>query len=238
MPTNTTPTRFGASALAAAVTALVLAFAGLTVAAPASAHDEFISSDPAADAALEELPAQLTLTFSGALAADPGATELQVTDAGGTSLTDGDPVVEGTTVTQALTGAASGVVTVLWKVVSSDGHPISGEFDFTVTAPPAPTPTPSASPTASASASPTAEPTPTPTETPVSAASDSTLADVWPWIVGGVLVAGVGGAVVYLLASRARRKRDEEALRASAAHAAAGGPASAADPHSPPSPDR
>ena len=56
------------------------------------------------------------------------------------------PLVEGTVVTQPLSGAASGLVTVLWKVVSSDGHPISGEFGFTVTAPPTPTPTATATP--------------------------------------------------------------------------------------------
>ena len=81
---------------------------GLLVASPASAHDELVSSDPAADSSLDALPAQLTLTFSGELATDPGATELQVTDAAGTSLADGDRVVEGTVVTQPLTGAASG----------------------------------------------------------------------------------------------------------------------------------
>ncbi|MGZ8804730.1 MAG: copper resistance CopC family protein [Microbacterium sp.] len=206
MPDNTTPMPRGGRALAAAVTALLLAFAGLTVATPASAHDELTSSDPAADAALEALPAQLTLTFSGELTAEPGATQLQVTDAGDTTLADGDPVVEGTTVTQPLTGAASGVVTVLWKVVSSDGHPISGEFGFTVAAPPTatPTPTPTATPPMSPTASPTAEPTPPPTETPTPAADT---AAVVPWILLGVLAVAVVGAVTYLLVSRSRRQK-------------------------------
>lgn len=227
--------------LAAAAAALVLITGGLLAAAPASAHDELVSTDPAADSTLDELPTELTLTFSGELSTDAGATAMQVTDAGGASLADGEPVVQGTTVTLALAGAASGTVTVLWKVVSSDGHPISGEYGFTVTAaPPTPTPTetatPSPTPTATPDDSPTAEPTETPTVAPVPADSSNA---ALPWIIGGLLlVAAVGGAVTYLLVSRARRLRDEEALRAAAAQAASGGAAGGSAAHSGPPADR
>ena len=235
MPTTTTPRPF-ARALAAAAAALLLTTAGLLVASPASAHDELTSTDPAADTSVETLPEQLTLTFSGELAADPGATELQVTDAEGTSLADGEPLVAGTVVTQPLAGAASGPITVLWKVVSSDGHPISGEFGFTVTAPPTPTPTPTPTASATPSDTPTAEPTATPTVAPVPADSGNA---ALPWVIGGLLLlAAVGGAVIYLLASRARRLRDQEALRASAAQRASGGPADGSTPRSQPPADR
>lgn len=236
MPTNTIRPRLLPRILASAAAALLLAAGGLVIAAPASAHDELTATDPAADSSVEALPAQLTLTFSGELAAEPGATELLVTDAAGTSLADGDPVVEGTNVTQALAGAASGAVTVLWKVVSSDGHPISGEFGFTVTAPPTPTPTPTPTSSATPSDTPTVEPTPTPTVAPVPADSGSA---ALPWVIGGLLLlAAVGGAVTYLLVSRARRLRDEEALRASAAERAAGAPVDGATPRSGPPADR
>ena len=212
MPTNTAPPRSFRRAITAAAAALLLAAGGLLVASPASAHDELVSTDPAADTSLEALPAQLTLTFSGELATDPGATELQVTDASGAVLSDGDSVVEGTVVTQPLSGAASGLVTVLWKVVSSDGHPISGDFAFTVTAPPTPTPTATAGPSEEPTAEPTEEPTAEPTEAPVPVDSSN---PALPWIIGGLLLlALVGGAVAYLLVSRARRVRAEEALRA------------------------
>jgi len=214
MPTNTAPPRSFGRVLAAALAALLLSAGGLLVASPASAHDELISTDPAAGTAIDALPAQLTLTFSGELTTDPGATELHVTDAAGTSLADGDPLVEDTVVTQPLSGAASGIITVLWKVVSSDGHPISGELAFTVTAPPAPTPTETASPSPSESpsAEPSAEPTPAPSETPAAGdASDAGAA--LPWIIGGILVAAIGGAVLYLLVSRVRRLGAERDLR-------------------------
>lgn len=217
--------------LAAAALALLLTLISLLWASPAHAHDELVSTDPAADSSVAALPAQLTLTFSGELATDPGATELAVTDASGASLADGDPVVSGTVVTQPLTGAASGTVTVLWKVVSSDGHPISGEHAFTVTAP--------ASPTASPTAEPTAEPTEIATPEPVVTATpvqdDSSFGDVWPWVIGGLLVAAIGGAVLYLLVSRARRQKELERARADAL---AGGPSSPPAPPAQPPVDR
>ncbi len=240
MPEHTTAPRPFARTIAAATAALLLVTGGLLAAAPASAHDELVSTDPAADSTVEALPPQLTLTFSGELASDAGATELQVTDAAGESLGDGDPVVEGTSVTQALAGAASGPITVLWKVVSSDGHPISGQYGFTVTAPATPTPTPTGTPAPTASATPSDTPSAEPTETPTVAPEpvDSGSAAL-PWIIGGLLLlAAVGGAVTYLLVSRARRLRAEEELRAGAAEAAAGGSTGGSAPRSEPPADR
>ena len=115
---------------------------------------------------------------------------------------------------------------------------ISGELAFTVTAPPTPTPTPTPTPSSSATPSdaPTAEPSATPTVAPVPADSGNA---ALPWVIGGLLLlAAVGGAVTYLLVSRARRVRDEEALRAGAEQRAAGGPASPSAGQSPPPADR
>ena len=201
-----TSLRSPALALAAA---LLAAFALLLgSASPAHAHDELLGSDPSADATIEALPAQLTLTFSGAIATDPGASEVAVTDASGASLLDGEPSAQDNVLTQPLAGEASGEVTVLWKAVSSDGHPISGAFSFTVTPTPTPTETatPTATPTATATAEPTQEPSPTASATSVPDA-DTTAGDAWPWVLGGLLLVGLGGAVVYLLVSRARREK-------------------------------
>ncbi|WP_404432447.1 copper resistance protein CopC [Microbacterium lacus] len=199
-------------AVGAALAVLLLSAGGIAIAAPASAHDELVSSDPANGATLDVAPEALTLTFSANINAEPTATEVQVTDASGTALA-GTPSVLDNVLTVPIDAAgdeASGAITVLWKVVSSDGHPIAGEFGFTVTAPaPAPTATPSE--TASAEPSETADPsaTPEPSETEVTppADEDSTFAEVWPWIVGLVLFAAVGGAVLYLLVSRVRRDK-------------------------------
>lgn len=185
------------SAAGAVLAALLIAASAVFVASPAQAHDELLSSDPAAGSTANALPAQVTLTFSGLLSADAGASEVAVTDAAGTSLVEGAPVVADTVLTQPLAGEASGVVTVLWKVVSSDGHPISGEYSFTVAAASAVSPEPTV----------TATPEPTASPPDVPADGDSSLSDAWPWVVGGLLVAAILGAVIYLLASRARRDR-------------------------------
>jgi methionine-rich copper-binding protein CopC len=198
--------------LFAVVAALFLAAAMLLVAPPAQAHDELLSADPAADTSVEAMPEALTLTFSGLISSEPAATEVQVTDAAGTSVVAGDPSVQDNVVTQPLSPDATGDITVLWKVVSSDGHPISGEYSFTVTAP-APTetaePTTSAEPTQTAEPTESAEATETASATPspeASADQDSSSA-AWPWIVGGVVVAGIVAAILYLVISRSRQKR-------------------------------
>ncbi len=211
MPSKTSSPRFLVRFVVAAVTAGLLAAGGLLVASPAYAHEELISSDPVADSTVEGMPAQLTLTVSGEISAAEGANEVQVTDAAGTTLSVGTPTAVDNVLTQPLEGEASGVVTVLWKTVSADGHPISGELAFTVT--PAATPTPE--PTESATPTPTPTPDETPTPTPSAAPDeDSSFSDAWPWIIGGILVAAIGGAVLYLLVSRARRERDKAALDA------------------------
>lgn len=197
-----TPLRARLSALAAA---LLLAFGvALAAASPAQAHDDLIGSDPAAGAALDALPAQLTLTFSAGIAADEGASVVEVTDAAGTTLAEGSPSVSDNVLTQPLAGEASGAVTVLWKVVSSDGHPISGEFSFTVAAAaPTPTETATAAPTESAAPDETPAPSTAPTVAPEDAGSDA--AAVWPWVLFGLIAAAAAGVVVYLLVARARR---------------------------------
>jgi methionine-rich copper-binding protein CopC len=204
-----------------AFAAATLASAGLLLAAaPAQAHDELESTDPAADSTVEALPDHLTLTFSGVLATDAGASEVAVTDSAGTSLVDGAPVVADTVLTQQLTGTASGAITVLWKVVSSDGHPISGEYSFTVTGAPTPTPTATPTPTDAESSSPTSEPTES--ATPAPPADEDSGSDVWPWVLGIIIVAAIGGAVIYLLTSRARRERALAEGRSGASGAAPG----------------
>ncbi|WP_461471349.1 copper resistance CopC family protein [Microbacterium sp. HJ5] len=192
----------------AALVAAVLAVAALLLvpASPARAHDELLGSSPAADSTVDALPTELTLTFSGAIATDAGASEVAVTDAAGTSLTDGEPSVQDNVLTQPLSGEASGEITVLWKVVSSDGHPISGELSFTSAAAPAPTDTASPAPSASETAEPTLEPTATASPT-APAGEDSSSADVWPWVIGGLVLAAVVGAIVYLATSRSRREK-------------------------------
>ncbi|WP_298039318.1 copper resistance CopC family protein [uncultured Microbacterium sp.] len=119
-----------------------IAFIGVLLAAalllfsapsPAAAHDALIGSSPDADSSVETLPAEISLSFSAALIGGEGSTQIVVLDESGTSVSDGEATIDGAIVTQQLASEASaGAYRVLWKVVSSDGHPTSGEFSFTV----------------------------------------------------------------------------------------------------------
>jgi methionine-rich copper-binding protein CopC len=116
---------------------LVLAtVATFGIATPASAHDQLISSTPAADERLATPPESITMTFSGELlvldASLTGAVVL-VVDASGEDWVAGDVTVDGRTVTAPLApGMPVAGYQVRWQVVSEDGHPIAGVIPFTV----------------------------------------------------------------------------------------------------------
>lgn len=96
------------------------------VTSPALAHAGLTSSDPADGAVLTVAPAQVTMTFNEALLEDTVSVAIR----------DGDDVV----VTSTNATADGAVVTVPWpadlpdgayriayRVVSADGHPVTGE---------------------------------------------------------------------------------------------------------------
>lgn len=111
--------------LAVAVVAL------FATAAPASAHDKLVSSDPASDQTLQEAPETVSLTYSADVL-DMGAAVV-VTDGDGTDWVSDAPVIDGAVVTAALDpGLPDGGYEIRWRVVSSDGHPITGIVPFAV----------------------------------------------------------------------------------------------------------
>lgn len=190
--------------MGAAAAALGMAAASVAlVAGPASAHDQLIGTDPADGSTVTALPAEVTLTFNDVVIDDPTGTQLRVADASGASLVHGERTVEDNVVTQRLRSAGDGVpgrVTVEWRVVSRDGHPVAGEFSFTVTGAPSSSPTASAPPAGTASSTPRQSPAPS-TATGGGGAGASPA----PWIVlGAGTIAAIAGAA-YLLLSRTRR---------------------------------
>lgn len=192
-----------------AIAATLLA-AALVLLSPlsASAHDALVSSSPAADESVEKVPAELTLTFNAKVIDGEGATEVVVTAPDGTSITDGAATVDGAIVTQPLQGAGpAGEYRVIWKVVSSDGHPTSGEYSFTVTVgdDALATAEPTAAPT---TAAPTTEQTAEPeateaTSVPVTDSGESSSASAWIWAlaIGGILLV-VALIVWYVMHAR------------------------------------
>ena len=100
-------------------------------ASPASAHAELSSTDPAVGSVVAASPDQVVLRFTeGISVEDDGVRVLDVEaarrDAGRSSAADG-------VVTVPLDGELpNGGYVVAWRVVSADGHPIQGAFQFSV----------------------------------------------------------------------------------------------------------
>ena len=115
-----------------ALAAAALALGGLFLAAPAAqAHDELISSDPSDGQALEATPDAITLSFSADIT--PVGNAVRVTDSSGETVSTGDVEVNGTDAVQRIDSDASDeTYRVVWRVVSSDGHPIEGSYSFSV----------------------------------------------------------------------------------------------------------
>lgn len=116
---------------------LTTAGLGLVWAGPAQAHSELISSTPGDRDELYEPPTQVVLEFNETIQ-DIG-NEIVITGPDGSDIAEGDPQIQDRTVTQALVAPTStgpldigGDYTVTWRVVSADGHPISGAFTFEV----------------------------------------------------------------------------------------------------------
>ena len=118
------------------LTVLVAALAGVlgvAGAGPAAAHDELVSTDPADGATVAAAPDQVTLTFTDKAIAL--GTEVKVTAPDGSVVSTGDPQLGPTTVAQPLAPARpAGTYTVVWRVTSADGHPVSGAFTFVASA--------------------------------------------------------------------------------------------------------
>lgn len=120
------------SRLPRAAAAMLLGLLLVTIASrSASAHDQFIGSDPAEDANVAEPPTSVTLTF-GSAPLELGATVL-VVDADGTDHVTGDLAFEANRLVVPIADLApDAYYQVRWRVVSTDGHVLSGAYAFSV----------------------------------------------------------------------------------------------------------
>ncbi|WP_153303070.1 copper resistance CopC family protein [Aeromicrobium choanae] len=162
---------------------------------PAQAHTSLISSDPTEGARLESVPERVVLTFTENLR-EPSEAGVIVDG----KAIDSKVQVDGPRVVVTPSAdAPDGAYEVNYRVVSADGHPITGTIAFTVTNPdavaneaPADEGTPTTVPSEQISADPA-----DPTETAADAKDDS----VWssPLVLGAlvvVVVLAIGGATV------------------------------------------
>jgi methionine-rich copper-binding protein CopC len=196
----------------------------------AEAHNYLVSSSPAAGSTVTEQPGQIVITTNDALldlGGESGSNQLQLKGPGETFYGDGCTTVNGPALTMPAQLGQPGEYTVIWQVVSTDGHPISNEFTFTwapdaaqtlaegqtsapvcgqASSPAAPEPSTDAAtaapaPDATDSAAPAPEPEMT-TQTDAAAGEQSQAAGDILWIGGAVAVLVIAGLIVLVVLRR------------------------------------
>lgn len=110
----------------------------------AQAHSELIGSSPADGATLEAAPATITFTFSEGIAPTYAVMTLRV---GTSEVATLETTVRGDRISAGIPPAlhGNGDWRVAYRIVSADGHPVTGKVTFKVAAPATPMPTPTAS---------------------------------------------------------------------------------------------
>lgn len=109
------------------VVALVATLLG---AAPADAHAQLISTSPIDGDVLPVSPAEVVLQFNEQIQAPVGA--VRVYDTAGDRIDDGSARADGVALIAPLPPDLDGSYVVAWRVVSADGHPVTGAFVFHV----------------------------------------------------------------------------------------------------------
>ncbi|GAA4864959.1 copper resistance CopC family protein [Saccharopolyspora cebuensis] len=154
------------------VTALAVA-ALLGGAGPALAHNVLVGSDPAEGARLETGPREVVLTFDQPVRAGEDYNTVTVVGPGETYWTDGQVRIEGNSVVAPVRELGpAGEYVIGYRVLSNDGHPVSGKVTFSVAQAGSGTPAP-----------------------PPEAASQEEGTGgmpVWPWIAGAAVLVVLG----------------------------------------------
>jgi copper transport protein len=120
---------------------LIAAVAALALPAAAWAHAGLVNTVPRANVTLNSPPPQVQLTYTEAV--EPRFAAISVTNAGGQQQTDGPPrrsAANPKTLVVPLKHLGEGWYLVYWRVISVDGHPVRGAFEFAVGPNPGPQP--------------------------------------------------------------------------------------------------
>jgi methionine-rich copper-binding protein CopC len=186
-------------ALLAATT--LTALAAVALVRPASAHDYLIGSVPEQQTTVEAAPTEVILEFNTSIGEQ--FAQVAVVDDAGATFQVGEPVVDGPTLTQAVDGLQPGMaVTISYRVVSSDGHPIGGTVPFAIAAmadTDAPRPTPTQEPGADAATT-----TDSTTESAVMSSEESSTISPALWVAAAAVAAMLAGAALALSRRRSR----------------------------------
>ncbi|MFE7565658.1 copper resistance protein CopC [Streptomyces sp. NPDC057539] len=173
----------------------------------ASAHTELVSGSPAEGASIPSLPERVQLTFSDPMTQDYA--KVAVTGPRGDAVL-GDPEVKGEVVSVRLAPASPpGRYEVGYRVVSADGHPVSGSLTFTVKTRAAQSPADTSPSTATTDEAIPREPSADPSARSgeKKPTGGSSARDTAVGAVGAVVVVGAGWVWMHL--ARRRRARRE-----------------------------
>lgn len=115
-----------------AFTAFALSFLAIPV---ANAHGEITLSVPAAGASVLTAPSEVSIEFDGKLQTigKEAINLITVTDSQGQVISSPRSVVDGNKISTTLQLTdITGLVSVHYRIVSEDGHPVEGDYSFTV----------------------------------------------------------------------------------------------------------
>ena len=156
----------------------------------ALAHTRLESSDPADGTSLAAPPQRVSLTFNEPMQA--GFTALTVVGPDQAQYQTGEVTANASTVSIGVRPLGpAGRYEIGYRVVSEDGHPVSGSVAFTLTTP-GPGASAVATPSPPGGAPAAASPTPAAAESAPNPPDEGGGMPVWPWIVGAVVLVGGG----------------------------------------------
>ena len=107
----------------------------LTSPISAFAHGEVTSSIPSPNEKIVALPTEISIDFDGELQTlgNSEVNSITVTDAQGQIISHPTSVVAGSRISnRLLLTDVTGLVSVHYRIVSEDGHPVEGDYSFTV----------------------------------------------------------------------------------------------------------
>lgn len=161
----------------------VACLALLGLATPAAAHNSLVGSNPASKATVDTSPSTIELTFDQPVQKGEGLNTVKVTGPDATAWQTGAVDVQSNVVTAPLDELGpAGAYKIAYRIISADGHPVSGEIDFTL-----------------ANAGNGTATTAAETETGGGGLP------IWVWIVGAVVLLGAGLTVAMRVGSKPPR---------------------------------
>lgn len=166
-----------------AIAVLTLAGLGLfAMAMPASAHNSLTSSNPTDQTTLAVGPQSVVLTFDQPVQEGDGLNSVAVTGPDGKEWQAGPATVDSNVVSAPVRELGpKGTYTIGYRIVSADGHPVSGQLTFTLTTAGNGTPAPPSDNGDSASAA-----------AAMGRGSGDDGLPIWVWLVGAAALLGAG----------------------------------------------